>query len=191
LPITFPQSEAQLPHPELPGYALMLETRKATGNPHAPPPPFTINYIEGANVGYRWYESRKLAPLFPFGFGLSYATFAYSGLKIEGGKTLTVSFDVKNTGTRAGTDTPEIYAAQELGGTQTVRHLIGWEKLLLNPGETKRVSVIADPRLLASFDMTAHGWKIAAGAYKADVGRFAGDVALSGDAKLSASQLHP
>ena len=92
----------------------MLETRKATGNPHAPPPPFTISYIEGANVGYRWYESRKLAPLFPFGFGLSYTTFAYSGLKVEGGKTLTVSFDVKNTGTRAGYDVPEIYAAQEL-----------------------------------------------------------------------------
>ena len=191
LPITFPQSEAQLPHPELPGYAAMLEARKATGNPHAPPPPFTINYFEGCNVGYRWYETRKLTPLFPFGFGLSYATFAYSNLKVEGGKTLTVSFDVKNTGARAGADTPEIYAAQELGGSQTVRHLIGWNKLLLNPGETRRVSVMADPRLLATFDATAHVWKIAAGVYRAQVGRFAGDVALSGDARLAASQLHP
>ena len=152
LPITFPQSEAQLPHPELPGYAAMLEARKATGNPHAPPPPFAIDYFEGCNVGYRWYESRKLTPLFPFGFGLSYTTFAYSNLKVEGGKTLTVSFDVKNTGTRAGYDTPEIYAAQELGGSETVRHLIGWNKLLLNPGETKRVSITADPRLLGNFD---------------------------------------
>ena len=191
LPITFPQSEAQLPHPELPGYALMLETRKTTHNPHAPPPPFTINYFEGCNVGYRWFETRKLQPLFPFGFGLSYTTFAYSGLKVEGGKTLTVSFDVKNTGTRPGYDVPEIYAAQELGGTQTVRHLIGWNKLLLNPGETKRVSVVADPRLLASFDQTAHAWKLPAGLYKADVGRFAGDVVLTGNAKLSASQIHP
>jgi beta-glucosidase len=191
LPITFPQSEAQLPHPELPGYALMLEARKTTGNPHAPPPPFEINYFEGANVGYRWYESRKLTPLFPFGFGLSYTTFAYSNLKVEGGKTLAVSFDVKNTGTRAGYDTPEIYAAQELGGSETVRHLIGWNKSLLNPGETKRVSIAADPRLLANFDATAHVWKIPAGEYKAAVGRFAGDTVLSGNAKLLASQLRP
>jgi beta-glucosidase len=191
LPVTFPTSEAQLPHPELPGYALMLETRKTTHNPHAPPPPFTINYFEGCNVGYRWFETRKLQPLFPFGFGLSYSTYAYSNLKVEGGRTLTVSFDVKNTGTRAGIDTPQIYAAQELAGTETVRHLVGWNKVLLNPGETKRVSIVADSRLLGHFEIAPRGWKIAAGTYRAEVGRFAGDIALSGDAKLIASQLHP
>ena len=191
LPITFPTSEAQLPHPELPGYALMLETRKQTGNPHAPPPPFTIDYFEGCNVGYRWFETRKLTPLFPFGFGLSYSTFTYSNLKVVGGKTLSVSFDVKNTGTRAGFDTPEIYAAQELAGMESVRHLVGWNKVLLNPGETRRISIVADPRLLGHFDVTAHAWKIAAGGYRAEVGRFAGDIALSGEAKLAASQLRP
>ncbi|HTW33595.1 MAG TPA: glycoside hydrolase family 3 C-terminal domain-containing protein [Rhizomicrobium sp.] len=191
LAITFPMSEAQLPHPQLPGYAAMLEARRLSGNPHAPPPPFTIDYFEGANVGYRWYESRKLTPLFPFGFGLSYTTFAYSGLKVEGGRTLSVSFDVKNTGMRPGFDTPEIYAMRELGGSQTVRHLIGWNKVLLNPGETRRVSVTADPRLLATFDMAAHVWKVAAGPYRAQVGRFAGDTVLSGDARLSAYGIRP
>ena len=191
LPITFPQSEAQLPHPELPGYAAMLEARKATGNPHAPPPPFVIDYFEGCNVGYRWYETRKLTPLFPFGFGLSYASFAYSGLKVEGGKTLTVSFDVKNTGTRPGADTPEVYAARGLGAMHTIRHLIGWDKILLNPGETRRVSITADPRLLANFDPSHRAWQIAGGTYLAEVGRFAGDAALHGEAKLSAWQLRP
>lgn len=191
LPITFPQSEAQLPHPELPGYALMLATRKATGNPHAPPPPFTIDYFEGCNVGYRWYETRKLTPLFPFGYGLSYTAFTYSNLRVDGGKTLTVSFDVKNTGTRPGYDVPQVYGSLELDGSETVRHLIGWNKLLLNPGETKRVTVAADPRLLAMFDATAHVWKLPAGVYRAEVGRYAGDVVLSAAAPLAASRLRP
>ncbi len=136
LAITFPMSEAQLPHPELPGYAAMLEARKATGNPHAPPPPFTIDYFEGCNVGYRWYETRKLTPLFPFGFGLSYTAFSYKNLKVEGGKTLTVSFDVTNTGAREGYATPEVYSAMMLPNQIGIRHLIGWSKLLLKPGET-------------------------------------------------------
>jgi len=191
LPITFPMSEAQLPRPEIPGYASMLEARKASGNPHAPPPPFTISYFEGANVGYRWFESRKIAPLFPFGFGLSYSTFSYANLKVTGGRTLSVSFDVTNTGTRAGSDTPQIYAARELDGMSSVRHLIGWNKVLLNPGETKHVSIAADPRLLATFDETLHVWKVAAGTYRAELGKFAGDAVASGEAKLSASQMRP
>jgi beta-glucosidase len=191
LPVTFPMSEAQLPRPTLPGYQAMLDARKAPGAEHAPPPPFVIDYFEGANVGYRWFEDVKLEPLFPFGFGLSYTSFAYSNLKIEGGKTLSVSFDVKNTGARAGFDTPQVYASQRLGDVQSARHLIGWSKLSLNPGETQYVSVSADPRLLAHFDTTLHAWRIAAGDYEAVVGRFAGDAQLRGEAKLSAWQLRP
>jgi len=191
LPITFPASESQLPHPELPGYALMLAARKASGNPHAPPPPFTIDYFEGANVGYRWYESRNLKPLFPFGFGLSYTSFTYSGLKVEGGRTLTVSFDVKNTGTRPGYDVPQVYACHALDGVHTMRHLIGWGKVLLNPGETRHVTVAADPRLLANYDPTRRVWNVASGVYMADVGRYAGDAVLHGEARISAWQIPP
>jgi beta-glucosidase len=191
LPITFPVSEAQLPRPALPGYASMLEARRATGNPHAPPPDFAIDYFEGANVGYRWFESRKLVPLFPFGFGLSYTTFAYSNLRVEGGKTLTVSFDVTNTGTRAGWDTPQVYAAQMLDGMTTIHHLIGWHKLSLAPGETQRVTVAADPRLIGTFDTTRGAWRVGGGTYEAVVGRYAGDRVLRGAAKVSAWQLRP
>ena len=192
LPITFPTSEAQLPRPALPGYASMLDARKTTGNPHAPPPPFVIDYFEGANVGYRWYESRKLTPLFPFGFGLSYTTFSYANPKVEGGKTLTVSFDVTNTGARAGSDTPQVYAAQVLdGGTTSIHHLVGWQKLTLAPGETRHVVIRAEPRLLATFDTTKHSWRIAKGSYEAVVGRFAGDRVLRAEAKISAWQFRP
>ena len=191
LAITFPASEAQLPRPVLPGYQSMLEARKAEGAEHAGPPPFAIDYFEGANVGYRWYETRRLTPLFPFGFGLSYTSFAYSNLKVGGGKTLDVSFDVTNTGTRPGLDTPQVYAAAELGDQETVRHLIGWNKITLNPGETRRVSVSADPRLLAVFDTKNHGWRIAARTYRAYVCRFAGNVRLYGDAPVAAQRFGP
>jgi beta-glucosidase len=191
LAVTFPASESQLPRPQLPGYQSMLDARKATGNAHAAPPPFAIDYFEGANIGYRWYETRKLTPLFPFGFGLSYASFAYSNLKVEGGDTLTVSFDVTNTGARSGLDTPQIYAAQKLDDGETIRHLIGWDKVALNPGETHRVSMTADPRLLANFDSMQHAWRVAGGTYKAYIGRFAGDTQLGGEAELAERRIQP
>ncbi len=191
LAITFPASEAQLPRPALPGYQSMLEARKAKGAEHAGPPPFAINYFEGANVGYRWYQTRRLTPLFPFGFGLSYTSFAYSNLKVEGGKSLAVSFDVTNTGTRPGITTPQVYAAAEMGDTETVRHLVGWSKIALAPGETRRVNVTADPRLLAVYDAKARGWRISARTYRAYVCRFAGDVKLYGDAPVAAQRFGP
>lgn len=189
--ITFPASEDQLPRPLLPGYQAMLDARKASGNPHAGPSPFAIDYFEGANVGYRWYQTRRITPLFPFGYGLSYTSFAYSNLKVTGGPTLAVSFDVTNTGTRAGFDTPQVYAAAQMGGEETVRHLVGWNKIALNPGERRRVSITADPRLLATFDPNIHGWHIAAHNYRAYVCRFAGDVRLYADAPLAARTLQP
>lgn len=191
LPVTFPASEAQLPRPLLPGYAELVQARKLSGNPHLGSEPFTINYFEGANVGYRWFESAQRTPLFPFGFGLSYTSFSYANFQLEGGSTLTVSFDVTNTGARAGADTPQVYAAHDLGDKMTIRHLVGWKKVFLKPGETAHVSVTADPRLIAHFDPTLHAWRVAAGNYKAMVGRFAGDVQLSGETQLSASQLKP
>jgi beta-glucosidase len=191
LAVTFPMSEAQLPRPELPGYASMLEARKVSGNPHAPPPPFTVDYFEGCNVGYRWDEARKLTPLFPFGFGLSYSTFSYSNLKVEGGKTLTVSFDVTNTGAREGYATPEVYSAMMLPNQMGIRHLIGWSKLLVKPGETGHAQVVADARLLAHFDATNHNWRILGGPYKVTLGQFAGDAQLTGEAKISPQRFAP
>ncbi len=190
-PVTFPMSEAQLPRPELPGYAAMLAARRATHNPHAGPPPFTVAYSEGADVGYRWNEVHKLTPLFPFGFGLSYTTFAYSNLKVEGGKTLTITYDVTNTGTRPGFDTSEVYSAKEAGDIVATRHLVGFTKLYLNPGETGHASVVADARLLARFDADGNFWVVEGGPYKVTVGRFAGDEVLRGDGNVDAAHYSP
>ena len=176
LPITFPASEAQLPRPSIPGAGA------------APPKAsFPVDYLEGSNLGYRWYEAKGTKPLFPFGFGLSYTAFRYSGLSATGGRTLAVSFTVKNVGSRPGMDTPQVYAAAPDG----VRRLIGWKKLALKPGETRRVSVTADLRVLAAYEEGAHGWRVAAGDYAVSVGASSADLSVTAKAKLKESRLHP
>ena len=112
-----------------------------------------------------------------------------SNLKVEGGKTLKVSFEVRNTGARAGADVPQVYLRSAAG--KPLARLIGWDKVTLAPGERKRVSVTADPRLLASYDVAAHGWRIVAGDYRVSVGRHADDAALEGGAKLAARTIKP
>lgn len=191
LPLTFPQSETQLPRPEIPGYEKLMRLRQTPGNEHAPSPPFDVEYFEGSNVGYRWFETRQLTPLFPFGFGLSYTRFSYGNFKVEGGKALTASFDVTNIGERAGMETAQVYAARELAENETIRHLVGWSKVLLEPGETRRVTVVADTRLLSVFDVERNAWRIAGGQYDVSVGQFAGDIQLSGSARMNSQMLPP
>ena len=177
LPVSFPVNEAQLPRPEIPGAGLPETT------------PFDANYSEGAAVGYRWFAAQGTKPLFPFGYGLSYTRFDYADLKVTGGQTLTVSFDVKNTGARAGSDSPQVYLTDAHGQARV--RLIGFSRVALQPGETRRVSVTADPRLLADFDASAHQWKIGAGAYRVAVGASSADFKLTGEAKVAARSMKP
>ena len=177
LPVSFPASEAQLPRPEIPGWGLPASAR------------FDVDYAEGADVGYRWYAAKGIKPLFPFGYGLSYTRFAYGRLKIEGGQTLTVSFDVKNTGARPGADSPQVYLTDAHG--QARLRLIGFVRVALQPGETRHVSVTADPRLLADFDAAAHRWRLDGGTYRIAVGASSADLKLTGEARVSARTIKP
>lgn len=177
LPVTFPADESQLPRPEIPGLGLPETTK------------FDVAYPEGAAVGYRWDAAKSLKPLFPFGYGLSYTRFDYAGLKVEGGKALTVSFDVKNTGARAGSDSPQVYLTDAHG--QARMRLIGWSRVALQPGETRRVTVTADPRLLSDFDVAGHQWKQGAGAYRIAVGANSADLKLTGEARMPARTMKP
>jgi beta-glucosidase len=182
LPATFPAALEQLPRPKLDGEGMGETLSMDAGTP------FDVNYnIEGADVGYRWFERKAQKPLFPFGFGLSYTQFRYDGLKVGGGRSLTVTFRVTNTGPRTGTDTPQVYAA----GSGQMRRLIGWGRVELKPGESRDVTVTADPRLLASFQETPKRWRLASGAYRVTVGHFAGDPALQGSTRLEAAALQP
>jgi beta-glucosidase len=175
LPITFPASEAQLPRPVVPGAGLPERT------------PFDVAYVEGADVGYRWFAAKAMRPLFAFGYGLSYTTFAYSHLTAVSGRTLSASLDVTNTGPREGATVAQVYAAPPGGQAR----LIGWKRVTLKPGETRRISVTADPRLLAAFDVKSHAWRLAAGRYAVIAGGSSEDTPLKVAARMTARLIAP
>jgi len=177
LPMTFPASIDQYPRAQLPGLTVPEKTR------------FDVVYSEGADVGYRRFAASGQKPLFPFGYGLSYTKFAYSNLKVTGGETLTVSFDVANVGARAGKDAPQVYLTGASG--KALQRLIGFDKVALAPGETRRVTVTADPRLLAKFDAGANRWALTGGDYQVAVGSSSAELALKGAAKVKARTLKP
>jgi beta-glucosidase len=182
LPVTFPAALTQLPRPKLDGEGMTESADLSAGKP------FTVTYREGAEVGYRWFEQQRQTPLFPFGWGLGYSAFRYEGLTVRGGATLTVSFRVTNTGGMEGTETPQVYAAAP-GET---RRLIGFRRIALHPGESRVVTVTADPRLLARFDDAAKRWRIPRAAYTVTAGRYAGDPeALTASAEVDAASLQP
>ena len=170
LPITWPQNLAQTPRPELPGLGTPWGT------------PTTIRYDEGAEVGYRWYAQQDLTPAYAFGHGLSYSSFAYRDIEVRGGDTVTASFTVTNTGPRDGADVPQLYLTHAAGEDRL--RLLGFERVALKAGESHRITLTADPRLLARFDMAASRWRIAAGPHRVAVGRSAGDYVWRGEVEL-------
>ena len=165
LPVTFPVSEAQLPHPKIQG--------DPRGAPIGPVGRggrygaiFSAEYDEGAAVGYKWFFERAQRPLFPFGFGLSYTTFALSDLAANvSGHAVTASVTLRNSGERAGAATPEFYLSGPKGANIPLR-LVGWDRMDLKPGENRQAIVSIDPRLLATFDEAARKWRIEPGAYQ-------------------------
>ena len=174
LPVTFPVDLAQTPRPELAGLGEPWGT--AT----------TIRYNEGADVGYRWYARTGAKPLFAFGHGLNYTSFRLSDLKVTGGKTISAKFTVSNVGQRAGAEVPQLYLLDAAGDRRM--RLLGFERVELQPGESKRVTLVADPRLLARFDTQANRWRITSGAYRVALAKSAADPQLTAEAQLS-SQL--
>ncbi len=162
LPISFPTGLAQHPRPELPG----LGTDWGT--------PTTIHYEEGADVGYRWFARRDDEPLFPFGHGLTYTTFDHSDLRVTAGETVTATCTVTNTGERSGVDVPQLYLTDAAGEQRT--RLLGFARVELEPGESRDLTITAEPRTLARYDgpdgVTGQ-WRIDAGTYRVAIGRSA------------------
>jgi len=178
LPITFPASLDQLPHPQLVG----------TDKPNIPGgPAYALDYPEGAAAGYKWYDRQNLSPAFPFGFGLSYSTYAYENLSAqeEGGK-VTVSFTVKNTGSRPGKSVPQVYVGHQGDGWEAPRRLAGWQKVVLQPGQSKQVTLSVDPRLLAHYDGKTHKWEIAKGSDELSLGSSSRDFTQKASVDLDA-----
>lgn len=196
LPISFPRDVADLVRPEIPGMIFGPPVEGKTLPTSFPDVQqhkgrFSVEHLEGADVGYRWFAKTGKATLFPFGFGLSYTAFAYGGLSVEGGETLTVSLDVTNTGAVAGIDTPQVYALVTGSDGKESQRLIGWSRVSLAPGETKRVTISADPRLLANYDAALPGWRITDGKVGVAVGTSAEALTLRGEASLVARTMKP
>jgi beta-glucosidase len=174
LPITFPKSESDLPHLSIVKPPPFNEP--PSGDPDAWKkrlqglPAFQTNYDEGLKVGYKWYDAEKKPVLFAFGHGLSYTTYSYSDLKVNPGERLNLSFNVKNTGSRAGTEIAQIYAALPASAGEPPKRLVGWSRVKLNPGESKDVTVEVDPWFLAVFDAARHAWSRTPGDYTILVG---------------------
>ncbi len=190
LPVTFTKSEADLPHPEIAG--MNLTAAPATGGAggfgggRGGMPPFDVPYPEGVKVGYKWFDAQNKEPLFAFGHGLSYTTYAYSGLKVTpSGNGLTVSFSVKNTGKRAGEEVAQVYAS--LPGTtgEPPKRLIGWDRVELAPGQSKTVTVNVEPLYLSIFNEQKDGWQVAGGDYKVLVGGSSKALPLTDTVKLA------
>jgi beta-glucosidase len=170
LPMTFPRSVADLPHPQP-----VSPPAEVKGAPHGPmgiklKPTFSVNYDEGLKVGYKWYDAENKPVLFPFGYGLSYTTYSYSDLKVNAGKETTVSFVVKNTGSRAGSEIAEVYAALPPDAGEPPKRLVGWSKIHLNAGESKGVTVTVGANYLSIYDETASAWELVPGSYTFMVG---------------------
>lgn len=175
LPVTFPAALSQLPHPLLPG------TGVSAGRP------FDADYQAGAAVGYKWFQKHGLQPLFPFGYGLTYTRFRYSGLRTQvADGQLTVSVTVTNVGGRRGTAVPQVYVGPTAGGWEAPRRLGGWSKVALAPGGSATVAIRVDPRLLARFDEGRDRWQRSAGGYRVWLSESAASSALATEIRLPA-----
>lgn len=179
LPITFPASLDQTPRPNLDG---LYDTD---------PGKLRANYdIEGSDVGYRWYARKSLTPLFAFGHGLSYTTFKYDDLILRSeGNVLRATFTVTNTGTRQGRDTPQVYVTAR--GKMKGQRLIGWGNVDLAPGASQKITVEADPRLLADWLTPRHRWLLPAGRYDVTVNSSAVSPQLNASTALETRLLPP
>lgn len=154
LPLTFPMSDADQPQKTI-----------STTN-------LNVTYSEGLKMGYRWYDANNIVPLFPFGHGLSYTTYAYSSASSQVDVTgnFTVTFTLTNTGKLAGSEVAQVYAALPAAAGEPPKRLIGWKKVALAAGERKSVTVSVKPERLAVWDVTANQWRLPDGKFTFLVG---------------------
>ena len=180
LPVSFPRSLDQLPRPKPVGEGLPQGQL------------FDVHYDEGAAVGYRWYDKKGLDPLLPFGWGLTYTSFAHDSLvaRLEGGE-LQVTFRVRNVGSRPGKDVAQVYVSSVGGGWEAPKRLGAFAKVELAPGAAQAVAVTVDPRLLAVWETGRGDFRIAAGEYRVTLASSARDTGQSVTVALPERVLPP
>jgi beta-glucosidase len=189
LPISFPKSESDLPHLTIPA----PPPSKQPANEDLLPTPIFIdaNYTEGLKVGYRWYDAQNKDPLFSFGFGLSYTSFSYSQLKVTPGKPVQGSFVVKNTGPRAGAEVAEVYLGLPASANEPPKRLVAWEKVQLDPGQSRTVTVSLEPQFMSIFNVEKDAWDLLPGDYLVFAGGSSRHTPLTATLHISAESSKP
>ncbi|NTZ06727.1 beta-glucosidase [Burkholderia metallica] len=159
LTLTFPTSDRDLAAPPAEDVDLNLKTIH------------DARYTEGLAMGYRWYAGKHIKPLFPFGFGMSYTQFSYSGLQWhDDGHALTAVFTISNTGKRSGSDVAQLYVRLPDTTGEPWKRLVGWKRVSLAAGESKQVEITVPRQRLAIWDAANHGWSVPTGRYDVVVG---------------------
>jgi beta-glucosidase len=177
LPVTFPVSLSQVP---------ASTTAQWTGTNG------TVQYSEGVDVGYRWYDSQGRTPLFPFGYGLSYTTFSFSNLQVgslAAGGAATITAKVTNTGTRAGADVAQLYVTDPAASGEPPKQLEGFARVSLQPGASQTVSFQLTQRNLQYWNAAANAWATSTGNYGIAVGDSDASLPLTGTLPVSSAQL--
>jgi beta-glucosidase len=170
LPVTFPTALTQVPA------STPAQWTGVNGQ---------VQYSEGLDVGYRWYDAKQLTPLFPFGYGLSYTSFAFSGLHLSA-PTMSqngreeVTAQVTNTGTRAGAEVAQLYLGDPASTGEPTSQLKGFQKVFLQPGQTKQVTFGVTSHDASYWNSAAQGWTLGAGTYTVRVGDSSRSLPLSG-----------
>jgi beta-glucosidase len=191
LPVTFAANEADLPHSQVTGLTPRTGNNGADGaGSRNQARNFPVDYnVEGMAVGYRWFQEKKIQPLFPFGFGLSYTTFSYSGLRASAaGDGVKVSFNVTNTGSRAGAEAAQVYVMLPPSAGEPFKRLVAWKKIALAPGETQAVGLSLDPHYLSVFNVSDSQWELIPGEYKVFVGGSSQNAPLAANIEIARAQ---
>jgi len=183
LPITFPRSEADLPHAKIAQPTAESNWNKPWEVRALGEPSYSTTYSEGLKVGYKWYDAEGKTPLFAFGDGLSYTSFSYSDLSIDAGSPTRVHFKIANAGSRAGAEIAQVYAGLPKSVREPPKRLVGFSKVRLEAGETRAVSLEIDPQMLSIYDADKQRWTLATGDYVLQVGGSSQRLTLSASFK--------
>lgn len=171
LPISFPRSVDDLPHPQLTGPSAFDD--------EGTPMPFDVTYDAGLAIGYKWFDTRGIEPAFCFGHGLSYTNFEYSDLVVSlDNSAVAVSFTLANTGGRVGSEIAQVYVSLPVGLGEPPWRLVAWAKRDLQPGRTERIALDVPLRRLSIWDVDASRWRVPDGEFFVRVGASSRDVRL-------------
>ncbi|MCW2945061.1 MAG: Beta-glucosidase [Actinoallomurus sp.] len=183
LPQTWPASMSQLPTADPSRYPGTVDVSTNTTSYH---------YSEGLDVGYRWYDAKRLTPMFPFGFGLTYSRFSFSGISVspraaDAAGDVRVTATVTNTGTRIASDVAQLYVGDPARAGEPPKQLKGFQRVTLRPGRSQRVIFTVAASDLRTWDGNAHAWTANVGTYRIFVGDSSRDLPLAASYTVATS----